>query len=95
MNNTIESQSLDELFEALLTLKTKEECYLFFEDLCTIKELTSISQRLAVAKRIKQNKTYNDISRETGASTATISRVSRSLFYGHDGYDLVFNRINL
>ena len=71
-------------------MKTKEECYTFFEDVCTINELLSLSQRLEVAKMLRQKKTYLEISEMTGASTATISRVNRSLIYGNDGYEQVF-----
>ena len=81
------------LYEALLTLKTPEECYAFFEDLCTVPELKAMSQRLAVAKMLSEKKVYSEIVSETGASTATISRVNRSLNYGCDGYELVFNRL--
>ncbi|MBM7616014.1 YerC/YecD family TrpR-related protein [Alkaliphilus hydrothermalis] len=83
----------DELFEAILQLKDIEECYQFFEDICTIKELQSISQRLQVAKLLKKGKTYIEIEKETGASTATISRVNRCLHYGSDGYKLAMERL--
>ena len=85
--------SVDYLFEAILSLKNKEECYLFFEDICTVNELLSLSQRFEVAGMLRAKKTYLEIADKTGASTATISRVNRSLNYGNDGYDLVFNRI--
>lgn len=81
------------MFEAILTLKTPEECYAFFEDVCTVNELLSLSQRYEVAKMLREKKTYLDIAERTGASTATISRVNRSLNYGNDGYDLVFTRL--
>lgn len=84
-----QSKELDELFEAVLMLDDLEECYSFFVDICTVRELKSISQRLQVAKLLKIRKTYNEIEEETGASTATISRVNRSLVYGESGYDLV------
>lgn len=87
------SKQLDELFEAILMLKTKEECYKLFEDVCTVRELHSISQRLEVAKLLKIRKTYNEIEKETGASTATISRVNRSLHYGAGGYNLVLDAL--
>ena len=93
MNNRLKDESLEELFEAILTLENKEECYQFFEDVCTIKELTAIAQRVEVAKMLREERTYLDIAKETGASTATISRVNRSLNYGNDGYDMVFSRI--
>ena len=71
----------------------KEECYTFFEDICTINELLSLSQRFEVAKMLREHRTYLDIAEKTGASTATISRVNRSLNYGNDGYDMVFARM--
>ncbi len=93
MNKKIQTAAVDHLFEAVLCLKSKEECYDFFEDLCTVNELLSLSQRYEVAAMLKERKTYLEIAEKTGASTATISRVNRSLNYGNDGYDLVFNRI--
>lgn len=93
MSKKIHTEAVDQLFEAVLSLKTKEECYTFFEDVCTINELLSLSQRLEVAKMLRQKKTYLEISEKTGASTATISRVNRSLIYGNDGYEMVFGRI--
>ena len=83
------------LYSALLELKTPEECYRFFDDLCTVPELKAMSQRLAVAHMLSHKRVYSDIVTETGASTATISRVNRSLNYGNDGYDMVFERIGL
>jgi TrpR-related protein YerC/YecD len=83
----------DALFQAVLELESIEECYRFFEDICTIKEIQSISQRLAVAKFLKEGKTYSEIEKITGASTATISRVNRSLQYGADGYQLILKRL--
>lgn len=94
MSKNIRRTEVDHLFEAILTLKDKEECYTFFEDVCTINELLSISQRYEVAKLLREGQTYLDISNATGASTATISRVNRSLNYGNDGYDLVLERVN-
>ena len=82
----------DNLFEAVLKLKTVEEARLFFEDACTIKELDAISQRIEVAAMLKAGKNYQDVSRATGASTATISRVNKCLIYGKGGYDLVLNK---
>ncbi|MCQ2518021.1 MAG: YerC/YecD family TrpR-related protein [Lachnospiraceae bacterium] len=93
MNKKLQTRAVEQLFEAILTLETKEECYSFFEDLCTINELLSLSQRFDVATMLRQKKTYLDIADKTGASTATISRVNRSLNYGCDGYDLVFERL--
>ena len=94
MSKNIRRTEVDHLFEAILTLKDKEECYTFFEDVCTINELLSISQQYEVAKLLREGQTYLDISNATGASTATISRVNRSLNYGNDGYDLVLERVN-
>lgn len=88
------NQSTDELCEALLSLETKEECYAFLEDICTIKEVLDISQRLSVAKMLKKGISYNNITKETGASAATISRVSKCCEYGTGGYDIVINRAN-
>lgn len=93
MNNKIRTEAVEHLFEAILTLENKEECFDFFEDLCTINELLSLSQRYEVAKMLRAHKTYLDIAEKTGASTATISRVNRSLNYGCDGYELVFGRL--
>ena len=78
----------------MLCLKSVEECYEFFEDICTINELLSLSQRFEVARMLREKKTYLEIAEKTGASTATISRVNRSLNYGNDGYDMVLNRLN-
>lgn len=94
MNKKIKTESVDALFGAILALETKEECYSFFEDLCTVNELLSLSQRFEVAAMLRDKKTYLEIAEKTGASTATISRVNRSLNYGSDGYELVFNRMN-
>ncbi|MBD5134780.1 MAG: TrpR YerC/YecD [Lachnospiraceae bacterium] len=93
MTDKIHTEAVDDLFEAILTLKDKSECYRFFEDICTVNELLSISQRFEVAKMLKDKRTYHDISEKTGASTATISRVNRSLNYGNDGYEIVFGRV--
>ena len=93
MNKKIKTEAVDHLFEAILTLENAEECYAFFEDVCTVNELASLSQRYEVAKMLRENKTYLDIAEQTGASTATISRVNRSLNYGCDGYDMVFERL--
>lgn len=92
-NSKLANESLDELFDAILLLKDREECYRFFEDICTIKEIQAISQRLHVAKLLKANKTYNEIEVLTGASTATISRVNRCIHYGADGYNIILKRI--
>ena len=93
MSKKIHTEAVDQLFEAILSLKNKEECYIFFEDVCTINELLSLSKRFEVARMLREKKTYLEISEKTGASTATISRVNRSLTYGNDGYEMVFNRI--
>jgi TrpR-related protein YerC/YecD len=94
MNKKIKTQAVDYLFDAILSLKNPKECYTFFEDICTINELLSLSQRFEVAKMLRSHKTYLEIAEKTGASTATISRVNRSLNYGNDGYDMVFERID-
>lgn len=84
---------VDKLFEAILLLEKEEDCYRFFEDICTVSELKSLAQRLEVAKMLDQERTYTDIANETGASTATISRVKRCLNYGADGYKLVLEKL--
>ena len=94
MSKKIRTESVDYLFDAILSLKDREECYTFFEDVCTINELLSLSQRLEVAKMLREQRTYLEIAEKTGASTATISRVNRSLHYGNDGYDMVFERLH-
>ena len=93
MSKNVRTSQVDHLYEAILCLKDKSECYAFFEDLCTVNELLSLSQRYEVARMLREKKTYLEIAEKTGASTATISRVNRSLNYGSDGYELVFNRI--
>ena len=93
MNKKIKTDAVDSLFDAILSLETREECYSFFEDLCTVNELLSLSQRYEVATMLNDKKTYLEIAEKTGASTATISRVNRSLNYGNDGYELVFDRL--
>jgi TrpR-related protein YerC/YecD len=93
MSKNIRNSSVDHLFEAILSLKNSEECYTFFEDICTVNELLSLSQRFEVARMLRNHNTYLEIAEKTGASTATISRVNRSLNYGNDGYDMVFSRI--
>lgn len=90
----LKSPEVDALFEAILTLKNEEECYRFFEDLCTINELQSLAQRLWVVRMLRQRATYQEIAKTTGASTATISRVNRSLLYGAEGYQLVMERLD-
>ena len=93
MNKKIRTDAVDHLFDAVLSLQNKEECYSFFEDLCTVNELLSLSQRFEVASMLRQHKTYLEIAEKTGTSTATISKVNRSLNYGDDGYELVFDRL--
>ncbi len=82
----------DRLYEAILTLRTKEEVYSFFQDLCTVSEMRSMEQRFEVASLLNQGMIYNDILEKTGASSATISRVNRSLVFGHGGYEAYFSR---
>lgn len=93
MSRKINDPNLDFLFKAVLSLENIDECYDFFEDLCTVQELKALSQRIVVAKMLSEKCVYTDIVNETGASTATISRVNRSLQYGCDGYDKIFERI--
>lgn len=85
---------IDELFDAILTLRDREDCYRFFEDICTINEINSIAQRLQVAKLLSEKKTYNEIEKTTKASTATISRINKCIVYGADGYRRVLERLN-
>lgn len=89
----LNDKAIDQLFEAVLTLESVEECYVFFDDLCTIGEIQSLSQRLEVARMLRKGSTYNQIETETGASTATISRVKRCLNYGNDGYKMTLERL--
>jgi TrpR-related protein YerC/YecD len=89
----LHNPDVDALFEAILAMKTVEECYAFFEDACTIKEILDVSQRLKAAKMLSAGANYADISRETGMSTATISRVSKCLEYGAGGYRLAIERV--
>ncbi|CAM4262997.1 hypothetical protein HMSSN036_56150 [Paenibacillus macerans] len=89
----LNDKTIDQLFEAILTLKDIEECYVFFDDLCTINEIQSMAQRLEVARMLGKGSTYNQIEAETGASTATISRVKRCLNYGNDGYKMTLDRL--
>lgn len=93
MEKKLKDKNTDMFFEAILHLKSIDECYDFFEDLCTVNELKAISQRIVVAKMLRDKKVYSEIVDETGASTATVSRVNRSLRYGCGGYDLVFDRM--
>ncbi len=93
MNSKLRDEHTDSLFDAILLLKDREECYNFFEDLCTIAELKALAQRLQVAKMLREKRTYTEICEQTGASTATISRVNRCLVYGADGYNTVLDRL--
>lgn len=95
MNSKLKTGEVEHLFDAMLTLRDKEDYYKFFEDLCTINELLSMAQRYEVAKMLREGHTYLDIAKSTGASTATISRVNRSLNYGADGYDIAFQRLGM
>ena len=90
MSEKLKDKNVDFLFEAILNLQTLEECYDFFEDLCTVTEIKAISQRIVVAKMLRDKKVYSDIVSETGASTATISRVNRT----KDGYQPLFDKLN-
>ena len=94
MKKKIKNPETDHLFKAILTLQNIDECYAFFEDVCTVNELQSIAQRFEVASMLREKNTYLEIAQKTGASTATISRVNRSLNFGSDGYELVFDRMN-
>lgn len=94
MNPKIKNDNTDFLFQTILTLKTVDECYAFFDDLCTVPEIKAMAQRCVVAKMLSEGQIYNDIVSYTGASTATISRVNRALSYGSDGYALTFKRLN-
>lgn len=89
----LRDRTVDQLFEAILQLRTLEEAYKFFDDLCTVNEVQSLAQRLEVARMLRKGQTYNQIEAETGASTATISRVKRCLNYGTDGYKVVLDRL--
>ena len=93
MISKLRNEENNDLFEAILKLETIEDCYMFFEDLCTVNEMVAMKQRFEVAKMLREERTYQDIADETGASSATISRVNRALNYGNDGYDMVLKRI--
>ena len=95
MNEKLQDENLDSLFKAILTLQTTDECYRFFEDLCTVPELKAMAQRIVVAQMLTERHIYTDIVSRTGASTTTISRVARALNYGSDGYALVFDRLGI
>lgn len=89
----LRSEEMDTLFQAVLALENGEECYRFFEDLCTIGELQAMSQRFAVARLLRRGETYAAIAEKTGASTATVSRVNRCLVYGADGYTKALDKL--
>ena len=93
MNPKIRTEAVDHLFDAILQLRDKEECYIFFEDICTINEIISLSQRFEVATMLREKKTYLEIAEKTGASTATISRVNRCINYGAGGYDKILGKL--
>lgn len=95
MNEKLQDENLDSLFKAVLALENMDECYRFFEDLCTVPELKAMAQRIVVAQMLTERHIYTDIVGRTGASTATISRVARALNYGSDGYNLVFERLGV
>lgn len=93
MGKEVRTEAVDFLMDAVLQLQNREECYAFFQDVCTVNEILSIAQRFEVAKMLQEQRTYMEIAERTGASTATISRVNRSLHYGNNGYDIVFDRL--
>lgn len=93
LKNTEFNKDLEVLFKAILSLENMDECYSFFEDIATINELKSLSQRIQVARMLKEKKVYTEIAEETGASTATISRVNKCLNYGQNGYNIVLERM--
>lgn len=93
MDSTKLSENTDFLFDCILAIETKKECRAFFEDLCTIPEIKAMAQRAEVAKLLSEKKVYSEIVEETGASTATISRVNRSLAYGSGGYSEIFSKV--
>ena len=93
MSKKIKTPEVKELFEAILALKNEEECFLFFEDVCTTNEILSYAQRYQVAKLLGENRTYQEIAEKSGASTATISRVKRSIDDGSGGYEMIFKRL--
>ena len=94
MNPKLKDSNVEYLYRAVLSLQSMGECDRFFDDLCTVPELKALSQRLQVAKMLSDHRVYSDIVQATGASTATISRVNRSLNYGADGYDIIFQRLD-
>ncbi|MFW5992132.1 MAG: YerC/YecD family TrpR-related protein [Halanaerobiaceae bacterium] len=93
MSRSIKDEFTDQLFSAILKLKNRKECYRFFEDIATVAEIKALGQRLEVAKMLRTGATYDEITEKTGVSTATISRVKKSLYYGADGYSLILDRM--
>ena len=93
MNSNLKSETMDELFQAILSLETEDDCYNFFDDLCTIKEMKSFAQRFQVAKMLDDKIVFSEIVKTTGASSATISRVNRSLIYGSGGYKAIIEKL--
>ena len=93
VNEKLRDHLHDQLFRAILELKSVDECYEFFEDICTIQEMKAISARLEVARMLKAGDIYEDIVQMTGASTATISRIKRCLVYGSGGYEKILSRM--
>lgn len=93
MEKTIRTESVEEFFRAVMTLQSEEEFFSFFEDICTVQEVVSIAQRFSVARMLHDNKTYVEVAKATGASSATISRVNRSMNFGNGSYDMIFERL--
>ena len=93
MNKKLQTEAVDQLFDAVLSLENREECYAFFEDLCTIKELQDMAQRLQVAEQLDAGKNYAEVYEDTGVSSATISRVNKCLLYGNGGYSMILERL--
>lgn len=92
-NPKLKNENVDNLFKAILSLESVDECYMFFEDLCTVSEIKSLAQRFEVAEMLSKELTYHEISEKTSASTATISRINRCLNYGADGYKIALDRM--
>lgn len=94
IKDKLKEENIENLFEAILTLQTVDDCYAFFQDLCTVTELRAMSQRFHVAYLLEKDVIYNEIAAQTGASTATISRVNKCLMYGEDGYRAAIARLD-
>ncbi len=94
MSKKMQDKEMDRLMDGIASLENREEAYAFLQDICTVKELEALSQRFEVARLLREKRTYNDIASETGASTTTVTRVSRALNYGQDGYDMVLDRVS-